>query len=192
MPPHILLTFDGESPDEVLANQGRRLYIFPTQAYINLYQSQDNPIVAQQVARLEQLIAEADGRTILFTGDGRSDHLLDGLEAAGQLDANGALHVDVLKVPHHGSDRNATRTFFREVTADTYVISANGHPDNPDLSTLIWIVESAQQQSRDIDIVATNHTPSLQKLLEEYPQAQFTYNLEIMPSNHSFRRLTLA
>jgi len=137
-------------------------------------------------------VAEAHGRTILFTGDGRSDHLLDGLEAAGLLDANGEMHVDVLKVPHHGSNRNATRTFFRKITADTYVISANGHPDNPDLSTLIWIVEAAEEQSRNIDIIATNDTPSLQKLTEEYPQNQFTYNLEIMPSNHSFRRLTLA
>lgn len=61
-PPHILLTFDGESAEEVLANNGRRLYIFPTQAYIDLYEAQGNSIVGDQVARLEELIAEADGR----------------------------------------------------------------------------------------------------------------------------------
>lgn len=62
-PPHILLTFDGESPEEVLSNQGRRMYIFPTQAYISLYESQGNPIVDDQVSRLEQLIVEAESRT---------------------------------------------------------------------------------------------------------------------------------
>ncbi len=137
-------------------------------------------------------LAEAEGKTILFTGDGRSDHLMDGLEDAGLLDANDKLHVDILKVSHHGSNRNATKTFFKKVTADTYVISANGHPDNPDLSTLIWIVEAAKLQSRQIVIIATNGTPSLEKLVEEYPKDEFNYALEIMPDHHSFRRITLA
>ncbi|HSG18107.1 MAG TPA: META domain-containing protein [Anaerolineae bacterium] len=61
-PPHILLTFDDESPEDVLANQGRRMYIFPTQAYISLYESQGNSIVFDQVTRLAQLIAEAESR----------------------------------------------------------------------------------------------------------------------------------
>ena len=65
MPPHILLTFDGESPEDALANQGPRMYIFPTQAYISLYESQDNPIVAQQVTRLEELISSAEDRAEL-------------------------------------------------------------------------------------------------------------------------------
>jgi hypothetical protein len=137
-------------------------------------------------------LVEADGKSILFTGDGRSDHLLDELDAAGRLDANGLLHVDVLKVPHHGSDRNVTKTFFRKVTADTYVISANGHPDNPDLATLIWIVEAAHAQSRPIRIVAANPELSLGKLLEEYKPADFGYVLEIMTSDAHFQDLELA
>ena len=137
-------------------------------------------------------LAEAEGKTVLFTGDGRSDHLLGGLGDAGLLDGEGKFHVDVFKVSHHGSDRNATKTFFRKVTADTYVISANGHPDNPDLSTLIWIVEAAKLQGRQIHIIATNETPSLEKLLEEYPKNEFNYDLEIMPKNHSFKRVVMA
>ena len=137
-------------------------------------------------------LAESEGKSILFTGDGRSDHLSGGLNDAGLLDGEGKLHVDVFKVSHHGSNRNATKTFFKKVTADTYIISANGHPDNPDLSTLIWIVEAAKLQSRQILIIATNKTPSLKKLVEEYPTSEFNYELEIMPEHHSFRRLTLA
>ncbi len=46
-------------------------------------------------------------RSILMTGDGRGDDLLEGLEQAGQL-VDGKLHVSVLKMPHHGSARNVT------------------------------------------------------------------------------------
>ena len=138
------------------------------------------------------LLAECDGRTVLLTVDGRSDHLLKGLAAANLLDAEGKLHVDVLKVAHHGSDRNATKTFFRKVTADTYVISANGNPDNPDLATLIWIVEAAEQRGEEIDILATNQTPALTKLVEEYPPDELGYELEVMAEDLHAETLTLA
>ena len=118
----------------------------------------------QSIPNLSSLmfLVEAEGKTALFTGDGRSDHLLGGLRDAGLLDGQDRLHVDVLKVPHHGSDRNATRGFFRAVTADTYIVSANGHPDNPDLATLIWIVESNREQGRQSRIIFTNETVSIQ------------------------------
>ena len=45
-------------------------------------------------------------------------------EMAGLLTASGdTMHVDVLKVPHHGSANNIETTFFRRVTADHYVFS---------------------------------------------------------------------
>jgi heat shock protein HslJ len=62
MPPHILLTFDGETPEEAQSNNGRRLYIFPSQAYIDLYNAEGNSIVEDQVVRLEGLIAGAATR----------------------------------------------------------------------------------------------------------------------------------
>ncbi|MDQ3379555.1 MAG: MBL fold metallo-hydrolase [Actinomycetota bacterium] len=127
------------------------------------------------------LLAEADNKRLLLTGDGRGDHLLTGLETAGLLEQDGSIHVDVLKVPHHGSDRNATRKFFRTVTADTYVFSANGLHGNPDLATLIWIVEAAREQTRAVELVLTNRTPSSDKLLEEYPHAEYGYQLTTMP-----------
>ncbi len=126
------------------------------------------------------LLAKADNRTMLLTGDGRSDHLLDGLNQAGLLDANGKLHVDVLKLPHHGSNRNITKTFFKKITADTYVASANGRDDNPDLATLIWLVETARDQQRQVEIVVTNQTPSVEKLVEEYPASEYTYSLRTL------------
>ena len=98
----------------------------------------------------------------------------------------------MLKVPHHGSDRNATRGFFRAVTADTYIVSANGHPDNPDLATLIWIVESNREQGRQSRIIFTNETVSVRKLREEYPPATYGYDLDVMPQHWWYRQLALA
>jgi hypothetical protein len=142
----------------------------------------------QSVPNLSSImfLAKADGRTMLFTGDGRSDHLLDGLGQAGLLDNNGRMHVDVLKLPHHGSNRNITKTFFKKVTADTYVASANGKDDNPDLATLIWLVEAAKDQDRQVEIVVTNKTLSVKKLLEEYPVGDYTYSMRTLaPGDHS-------
>jgi beta-lactamase superfamily II metal-dependent hydrolase len=138
------------------------------------------------------LLLSADDRRLLLTGDGRGDHLLSGLKEANLLDDSGALHVDALKVAHHGSDRNATRKFFNTVTADIYVISANGMYGNPDLATLIWIVEAARDQEREIELVLTNQTPSSDKLKEEYPAEDYGYTLTIMPPDANSIVVTLA
>jgi beta-lactamase superfamily II metal-dependent hydrolase len=60
-----------------------------------------------------------------MTGDAREDYIVDGLERA-RLVRNGRADVDILKLQHHGSARNADETFFRTLLADHYVISANG------------------------------------------------------------------
>ncbi|MFN0168673.1 MAG: MBL fold metallo-hydrolase [Bryobacteraceae bacterium] len=130
-------------------------------------------------------LAESSGRRILLTGDGRSDHLLTGLGAAGLLDGGGKMHVDVLKLPHHGSNRNITKGFFKRVTADIYVASANGKDDNPDLATLIWLVEAARDQNRQVTIAVTNETLSVEKLQEDYPDTDFPYTLRILPAGQS-------
>ncbi len=88
------------------------------------------------------VLAEKGAKRILLTGDARGDHTLAGLEKAGRLDAGGKLRLDVLKVPHHGSDRNVTVDYFRRLPAKHYLISADGKHDNPDLATLEMIAEA--------------------------------------------------
>lgn len=83
------------------------------------------------------LLAELEGKRMLLTGDARGDLVLQGLETAGLLDANGKIHVDILKLPHHGSSRNVAPSFFERITADHYVVSSDGDKfNNPDLETL--------------------------------------------------------
>ena len=81
------------------------------------------------------VLAECEGKRMLLTGDARDDHILDGLDEAG-IAKDGKTHVDILKMPHHGSIRNMRPEFLQRVTADHYVISANGSDGNPDRETL--------------------------------------------------------
>lgn len=91
------------------------------------------------------VMAEANGRSILLTGDARGDKILDGLRRARFLTSGGGLHVDVLKVPHHGSDRNMEQGFFKTVTADHYVFSGNGEHGNPERATFEMLFNARPQ-----------------------------------------------
>jgi beta-lactamase superfamily II metal-dependent hydrolase len=132
------------------------------------------------------ILTEAEGKTILLTGDGRWDDLLQGLDQANLLGPDKRRHVNVLKLPHHGSQRNVTKKFFNIVQADKYVICANGKDDNPDLNTLKWIVEAAREGERSIEIFVTNATDSTLQLVEKYAPDEYGYRLvEMEPSEHT-------
>lgn len=96
------------------------------------------------VANLSSIVALAElgGKTMLLTGDARGDKIIEGLDAAGRLPAKGPLHVGILKVPHHGSDRNMCTSFFERVWADHYVFSGNGEHGNPERGTLEMLIEA--------------------------------------------------
>ncbi|HEU4712103.1 MAG TPA: hypothetical protein VFS76_11090 [Pyrinomonadaceae bacterium] len=87
------------------------------------------------------VLAEAAKKKMLLTGDARGDDVLKELKSSGLLKSK-PLHVDLLKLPHHGSDRNVETDFFRQITADHYVISADGRHGNPEISTLQMISEA--------------------------------------------------
>jgi hypothetical protein len=79
------------------------------------------------------VLAESDGKTMLLTGDARGDKILEGLQLVGMLESDeSTMHVDLLKVPHHGSANNLERDFFRRITADHYVFSGDGEHGNPE------------------------------------------------------------
>jgi len=85
------------------------------------------------------VLAKMKGKSMLLTGDARGDYVLDGLQKAGVLRKTRPLHVDILKVPHHGSDRNVEDVFFERITAEHYVISGDGEHGNPEPATLQMI-----------------------------------------------------
>jgi len=88
------------------------------------------------------VLAELEGKSILLTGDARGDKILEGLQLVDILDKNGKRHVDILKVPHHGSSRNMETSFFKKVTADHYVFSGDGEHGNPERETLQMLLDA--------------------------------------------------
>ena len=87
------------------------------------------------------VLAEFEGKRILLTGDARGDFILKSLREA-KLVKNGKIAVDIFKVPHHGSVRNAAAELFETVIADHYVFSANGRDGNPDPPTFDLIFKA--------------------------------------------------
>jgi len=88
------------------------------------------------------LLVEEKGKSVLLTGDGHADDILRGLEKAGKLHDDGNLHVNVLKVQHHGSEHNMTMDFARRITADHYVLCGNGFATNPETVVIEAIAHS--------------------------------------------------
>ena len=158
----------------------------------------------RSVANLSSIVTLAGFGTkqILLTGDARGDKTLAGMTQAGLFDNNGQIHVDILKGPHHGSDRNVKQEYFDQIVADTYVFSGDGVHGNPERDTLKWLTDS-RGKNAVYDIVLTypidkidknrkldrqkknqpwNHaTDSLETFFEEREQAQFKFHLHEGP-----------
>jgi beta-lactamase superfamily II metal-dependent hydrolase len=99
------------------------------------------------------LFVEEGTKTLLLTGDGHSLDILKGLEFHKKMDPQGRLHVDILKVQHHGAEFNIHKDFVKRVSADHYIFCGNGEHDNPDLRVLDLILDS---RLKDVEFKATH------------------------------------
>ena len=100
--------------------------------------------------------ARANGASpvrVLLTGDAGGDHILESLDKTG-VGPGGRIHVDLLKVQHHGSNHSTTQDFFERVTADRYIISGNGRHGIPHGDALEWL--SAARRGRPYTVYMTN------------------------------------
>lgn len=98
-------------------------------------------VTMPNIASLMFMVEEGD-KTLLLTGDCQQDFIFAGLERTGFLEPDGHLHVNVLKVQHHGSENNVDADFAQRVSADHYVFCGNGEHKNPDLSVLDIVFDS--------------------------------------------------
>jgi hypothetical protein len=122
--------------------------------------------VDKSVPNLSSLVvlARSGGKSILLTGDARGDKILQGLEMAGALEAGKTMHVDVLKVPHHGSSNNLARSFFERVTADHYVFSGDGEHGNPEREAFEMLFKARATQPFTIHLTyEIDHIDGLRK-----------------------------
>ena len=88
-------------------------------------------------------LVEAGGKKILLTGDARMDDIEEGLKQH-KLFKKGKMEIDIFKLPHHGSDRNATPSLLKKIKAKHYIISADGKHDNPDQGLLDMLADNLE------------------------------------------------
>lgn len=100
-----------------------------------------NKVTTPNLASVMLLVEEA-GKTVLMTGDGHWEDILKGLERQHKLESQNRLHVDVLKVQHHGSEHNIHEDFCKAVTADHYIFCGNGAHENPNLDVLQMMIDT--------------------------------------------------
>ena len=111
------------------------------------------------------VLAQCGTARMLLTGDARGDHVIDYLAEAGLFDDHGRAHFDLLKMPHHGSDRNVAPEFFESITADRYVISGDGRHGNPEPDTFKMLLDS-RKPGEHFNIYLTY---ALEDLINDFP-----------------------
>lgn len=111
-------------------------------------------VTEQNVASIVMMV-EDSGKRILLTGDARDDDIHNDLIAAGFTNDEDHVHVDVLKVQHHGSENNFSLGFAQKVTADHYLFCGNGGHHNPDLGVVKELLDArigpASKRTQHVD-----------------------------------------
>ncbi|MFI5131345.1 MAG: MBL fold metallo-hydrolase [Chitinophagales bacterium] len=114
-------------------------------------------VTAPNLASIMFLVKEGN-KTALMTGDGHWEDILKGLEAIGELDPATGLHVNVLKVQHHGAAANIHPDFCNKITADKYIFCGNGEHENPEVDVIKAIIDSRTTKPAITDQAKNNFT----------------------------------
>lgn len=139
-------------------------------------------IAESSLANISSIVVHVrkQGKTMLLTGDARGDHVVSGMKRAGLL-PNGRAHVDIFKIPHHGSDRNVDTDFFRAITADHYVFSGDRDPgfgSNPDKATFQMITEVRRNERYTMHFTHSDQT--IRRWIREDRDAHSTRRYDVV------------
>lgn len=114
-------------------------------------------------------LVEVERKRILLTGDARGDDVVAGFKSA-MKGTKLPFKLDLLKMPHHGSDRNISEDFLKGFPAKHYVISADGTYGNPDPGTIEALVEMRGDDAYTIHL--TNRLPKIERLLKRLSEGR--------------------
>ena len=127
------------------------------------------------------LMFEYRGKRFLYTSDANDFQILEGLYEAGYLDNEGKVHVDVLHIPHYGSQLNVSEEFFKRVIADQYIITGDGTHTNPEIKTLDLLTTARQNQDYALQFAHRVGRDDLGLRLDDF--------WENTPVDRSYRRI---
>jgi beta-lactamase superfamily II metal-dependent hydrolase len=87
------------------------------------------------------LLAEFGGASVLFTADAHSPVLVQSITRLLARRQQSRLKVDLLKVPHHGSQKNVSSELIQLLECPRYLVSTNGdhffHPDRQGIARIL-------------------------------------------------------
>ena len=105
---------------------------------LQLAESDDSTDSSKANGSSISLLLEYEGRRILLAGDAFADDLLAGIQT---VSPGKQLHLDLFKLPHHGSKKNIHRSFIEAVDCDLWLFSTDGtrfkHPDAEAIARVI-------------------------------------------------------
>jgi len=89
------------------------------------------------------LLLEYAGRRVLLLGDAHPDVVVASIRRLRAVAVTPRLAVDVVKVPHHGSRNNVSRSLLEGLQCDRFLVSSDGRYFNhPDPEAIARIVKS--------------------------------------------------
>ena len=118
----------------------------------------------------------------LLLGDAHIEVTIESLKALNYNKEN-KLHVDFVKLSHHGSNANINQEFLDIVETNEYIISTNGKSHNhPDMETLCLLIVNAKSKNKRI-VLSFNYPSHVYKnekdiLKEQKNQDLYGYTLK--------------
>lgn len=99
------------------------------------FETDDNPVNASSIS----FLLNAFDCKMLFLGDSLPADVAAGLRALGYSEER-PLHVDLVKVSHHGSRHNTSPELLKLIRGERFLISGQGVKGHPDKETLARII----------------------------------------------------
>lgn len=119
-------------------------------------------------------LLEVDNIKMLFLGDAHDQVVVENLRKLG-FDETNKLHLDLVKVSHHGSQYNTSSEFLSLLQSSRYVISTNGSRHGlPNKRTIARIIRDTDGQ------VFFNYSDVIKPLLLEHEIKDYAYRLEAL------------
>lgn len=122
------------------------------------------------------LVVEYRGFSGLFLGDAHAEDVIEGLKIAGF----GNHQFDVVKISHHGSERNTNIELLELLGKTEYILCADNetHHKHPNNTTLARILSLDKNQT----IHLSSNNPSLSAKIDDFKSLGFSIN-ETYPTN---------
>jgi len=175
------LIAEASNTNAVTAPSGLEVFGAPTIDVEELAASRDIPDRAAPNGSSIGLFIRANGHKMLLTGDCHADDLAEGLQGLG---ANNELPLElsIMKVSHHGAEKNTSKEALALVRSQVYAFSTDGqHRDHPDASVVAKILKSSSVRK----VLAFNYCSKRSAVWEgEDLQSRHNYSI-LMPERDS-------